>query len=518
MTYLAVPIAAKDFKEALRQIRVAVSRGAELLELRTDYLESLNVELAEKLIAAAKAESEKPLPVIVTCRSKSQGGSIAYPDKLRLDILTTAIKTNVEFIDFEYESFRDINNQEKIRLALSQARRTRLILSAHNFKGPFDDAGSMYRHILATYPAAIPKLVYTANHINDCFDALDLLSRTHDKAIIFCMGRAGLITRILAKKLGSFLTFAASERQTATAPGQLTIEELKDIYRYDSIDEDTQLFGVIGSPLEHSLSPLVHNACFAAADLNCLYLPLLLQGGRDEFYDFMYCVIGRRWLGFKGFSITIPHKQNALDFVAQRQGYIEPLAEIIGAANTLLLGPDDKTKIYNTDYKGATDAIIAAGIKRLRGIDTAVIGAGGVARAVVAGLTTAGANVVIYNRTVKKAQRLAAEFNCRFAPLDELKNLSARLLVNCTSLGMYPNVDTTPVPSEYLTKGMAVFDTVYNPPLTKLLKDAKRHRAKTISGLDMFINQAAAQFKLFTGRDPDIQTIRDALSDCLPNR
>lgn len=515
MTYLAVPIAAKDFKEALRQIRVAVTRGAEMLELRSDYLDSLNTELITKLITAAKAESEKPLPLIVTCRSKSQDGSIAYPDKLRIEVLSAAVKANVEFIDFEYESFRDINNQEKIRLALSQAKRTRLILSAHNFEGPFDDVGGMYRHIMATYPAAIPKLVYTANQINDCFDALDLLSRTSDKAIIFCMGRAGLATRILAKKLGSFVTFAAAERKTATAPGQLTIEQLKDLYRYDSIDEDTQLFGVIGDPIEHSLSPLVHNACFAEADLNCIYLPILLAGNRDEFYDFMYCVIGRRWLGFKGFSITIPHKQNALDFVTQRRGYIEPLAEIIGAANTLLLGPDDKTKVYNTDYKGATDAIVAAGIKRLRGVDTAVIGAGGVARAVVAGLTTAGANVTIYNRTVRKAQRLAAEFNCQFAPLDELKNLNAKLLVNCTSLGMYPNVDATPVPTEYLKKDMAVFDTVYNPPLTRLLKDAKRHHAKTISGLDMFINQAAAQFNLFTGKDPDIELIREVASEHL---
>lgn len=512
MTYLAVPIAAKSFDEAIGQINTAIKQGAELLELRTDYLISLDVELVQKLIAAAKESGKKPLPLIVTCRSKSQGGAIDYPDKTRLDILTAAIKAGADFIDFEYESFRNMNNQEKIRLALSQRSKTGLILSAHNFQKPFDDLSGLYRHITATYPAAIPKIVYTANHINDCFDALDLLWRTSGQRIIFAMGEAGLITRILAKKFGSFVTFASIDDAAATAPGQITIEKFKKLYRFDSIDKDTKLFGVIGDPIGHSMSPTVFNASFDKAGFNGLYLPILLSGGTEKFNDFLKSVIPRRWLGFKGFSVTIPHKENAINFVMQRRGYIEPLAEIIGAANTLILGPDDNVSTFNTDYTGALNAIAGAGIEELKGHSAAVIGAGGVARAVVAGLASAGAKITIYNRTVRKAERLAAEFKCQFAGLEDLDTVNAELLVNCTNIGMSPDIDKTPIPGEYLKKGMAVFDTVYNPPQTRLLKDAKTAKAKTISGVDMFISQAAAQYKLFTGKDADKKLMQKVVS------
>ncbi|MFA5554524.1 MAG: shikimate dehydrogenase [Phycisphaerae bacterium] len=515
MTYLAVPIAAKEYDEATRQINAAIAKQAELIELRTDYILSLNVELVQKLINYARNASEKPLPLIITCRSKSQGGAIDYPDKTRIEILVAAIKAGVDFVDFEYESFRDMNNQEKIRLVLSQYSKTKLILSAHNFKERFDDLAGLYRHIMATYPAAIPKIVYTANHINDCFDALDLLWRTSGQRIVFAMGQAGFITRILAKKFGSFVTFASVDNTNATAPGQITVEQFRDLYRYDSIDKDTQLFGVIGDPVAHSMSPAVFNACFDKAGSNCLYLPILLQGKTDKFNDFMKSVIPRRWLGFKGFSVTIPHKENAINFVTHRQGYVEPLAEIIGSANTLVLGPDDNVSTYNTDYVGVLESIAAAGFKDLQGKKAAVIGAGGVARAVVAGLVSAAAKVKLYNRTVRKAERLAAEFKCDFAPLSDLDTVDAELLVNCTSIGMSPDIDKTPIPGEYLKKTMTVFDTVYNPPQTKLLRDAKTAKAKTISGVDMFISQAAEQYKLFTGKDADKKLMKKVVSEHL---
>ncbi|MHC4424337.1 MAG: type I 3-dehydroquinate dehydratase [Planctomycetota bacterium] len=316
-TRLAVPISAQDLEQAKRQIKAAIAAGAEMLELRTDYLEKLSVDLAKSIIAEARNTAGRELPIIVTCRDKQQGGARKYPPGLRTDVLSSALKAGAEFIDFEYENFLPVENQERIQLAVSQSSKARLILSVHNFETKFDNIGKLHRHILTVYPAAIAKLVYTANHINDCFEAFDLLHRTSDERIIFCMGEAGLISRVIAKKLNSFVTYASVDDKSATAPGQLTIEQLKELYRHDFINRDTELYGIIGSPVAHSLSPVVHNACFAEMKANKLFLHLLVEGGKGEFDRFMKSVLSRGWLDFRGFSVTIPHKQNALDYVRE---------------------------------------------------------------------------------------------------------------------------------------------------------------------------------------------------------
>ena len=521
MTYLAVPIAAQNLERARQQIKAALAAGAEMLELRTDYLENLSVDLVKNLIAGIKSLDGGQLPVIVTCRDEQQGGAIGYPPRLRVDVLAGALKAGGEFIDFEYDNFLHMENQEKIRLALSQSSKGRLILSAHNFEKKFADISRLYRNILAVCPVAIPKLVYTANHINDCFEVFDLLHYTSGERIVFCMGVAGLVSRIIAKKLNCFVTFASVDDESATAPGQLTIEQFKKLYRYDDIKGDTVLFGVIADPVGHSLSPAIHNACFAAKSMNKLYLPLLVEGRQHEFDLFLRNVLLRKWLNFGGFSVTIPHKQNALNYVRANQGFVEPLAGKIGAVNTLVISPDGKLKAYNTDYSAALDAITSTlriSKDDLKELPVAVVGAGGVARAIVAGLSDAGAKIKIYNRTVERAKRLAAEFDCDFAPLDDLPNVEAKLLINCTSIGMHPNVDATPVPAECLKKGMAVFDTVYNPAQTLLLKGAKKKRKKTIDGLSMFINQACSQFKLFTGQNANPDLMRKMVSEELRDK
>lgn len=525
MTYLAVPIAAKDLDQARRQIKAALAAGAEILELRTDYLENLNSDLVKELIAETKSAAQQSLPIIVTCRDQKQGGVRAYPEQLRVEILTEAVRSGCDFIDCEYDNFLSAEVQDKIKAALAESSKTRLILSAHDFKSRFEDIDRLYHDILTVSPTAVPKLVYTANHINDCFDAFDLLHNASGDSIVFCMGAAGLVSRIIAKKLGSFVTFASINEKVATAPGQLTSEQLKGLYRYDSINSDTELFGVIAEPVGHSLSPAIHNACFADEGMNKLYLPLLVEGGCKEFDEFLNNILSREWMNFKGFSVTIPHKQNALNFVRERQGFIEPLAEKIGAVNTLVIGNrassiEHRVSInaYNTDYAAALDAITSTmGITRaaLKDLPVAIIGAGGVARAIVAGLSDVGAGIKIYNRTVKKAEKLAADFNCDFAGLDDLPNVGAKLLINCTSIGMYPNIDATPFPQAGLKKDMVVFDTVYNPAETLLLKQAKQVGAKTIDGISMFVNQALAQFKLFTCQIANLELMRKTICNFL---
>lgn len=522
MTYLTVPIAAENLEQAKQQIKTALVAGAEMLELRTDYLENLSVALVKELIGLAQTTaSGRKIHLIVTCRDQQQGGARDYPQQLRIDVLAAALKAGVGFIDIEFENFVRTESQERIRVALSQSVKGRVILSAHNFNTKFDGLKKLYRNILNLYPAAIPKLIYTANHINDCFEAFDLLYQTGGERIIFCMGQAGLISRIIAKKLGSFVTFASIDEQNATAPGQLTVSQLKGLYRYDSIGSDTELFGVIADPVGHSLSPAIHNACFAEKKMSKLYLPFLVQGGQEGFDKFLNNVLSRRWLNFKGFSVTIPHKGNALNYARAKHGFVEPLAETIGAVNTLVIGAEDKLAAYNTDYAAALDSITSvrhggkikkAGLKKM---PVAVIGAGGVARAIVAGLSDAGAKIKIYNRTIERAERLASEFSCEFAGLDDLQNIKAKLLINCTSIGMHPEMEATPVPKECLKKDMVVFDTVYNPAKTQLLKQARRKRLKTIDGLTMFVNQGLAQFKLFTGQKGNIKLMRETITNLL---
>jgi 3-dehydroquinate dehydratase/shikimate dehydrogenase len=516
VTKIAVPIAAKNLGQAKQQIKKAKAAGAEMLELRTDYLENLNADLVKNLVTEAKSAALSQLPIIVTCRDVRQGGVINYPDRLRVEALAAALKAGAEFIDFEYENFLHTENRGRIQRALSLSLKGRLILSVHNFKTKFHNTAKLYRHIQTLSPAAIPKLIYTANHINDCFDAFDLLHRTSGERIIFCMGEAGLISRIAAKKLNSFVIFASIDDQTATAPGQITIEQVKKIYHWDTVNTNTKLYGVIGSPVAHSAGPVVHNTCFAETNRNKLYLPLLVEGGKEEFDYFLSHILSRSWLGFCGFSVTIPHKENALDFVKKNRGFVEPLAEKIGAVNTIIIGPNSKLFAYNTDYSAAMDAITSTlGPASLKNLPVAVIGAGGVAKAIVAGLSDAGAKITVYNRTIERGKKLAAEFGCEFAPLENLANLDAKLLINCTSLGMHPNIDETPIAQEYLKKDVVVFDTVYNPMQTTLLKQAKEKKAKTIDGLSMFINQAAAQFKLFTGNPADLKLMRKTISNCL---
>jgi shikimate dehydrogenase len=229
--------------------------------------------------------------------------------------------------------------------------------------------------------------------------------------------------------------------------------------------------------------------------------------------------------------------------VQDQGGFIEPLVARIGAANTLVIGWQRQAKLadgldasvtspvktgcqrrlagYNTDYAGALDAVTAGmGIERqdLRDMPVAVVGAGGVSRAIVAGLTDAGAKVTIYNRTQARAQELAVEFGCESAGLDGLSHLGAKLLINCTSIGMHPHVDATPVPAEYIRPDMTVFDTVYNPAETLLLKQARAQGATTIDGITMFVNQAAAQFKLFTGQPANRSVMRNVVCDSLKTR
>jgi 3-dehydroquinate dehydratase/shikimate dehydrogenase len=255
------------------------------------------------------------------------------------------------------------------------------------------------------------------------------------------------------------------------------------------------------------MSPAIHNAAFAAEDLDAVYVPLLVQPGEDNFRRFMDALVARPWLHWRGLSITIPHKANALAYVGPKN--CQKLAQKIGAVNTVLFGPWKRLRGDNTDCIAALDALChAMGIRRegLAGKTVAVLGAGGAARAIVAGLREYQAEVTVYNRTIGRAEELAKAFSCRAAGLDEVAATSAEILINCTSVGMHPHVDACPL-AAIPPSVKVVFDTIYNPARTALLALAEK-TCLTVSGVEMFINQAAAQFKLWTGRAAPADVMR----------
>lgn len=515
MTYLTVSLSAKDEISFETQLLAAKEKGAQVIEIRADALHEPGPEIAAKLVEMTKKQH---LPVIVTCRDKAEGGVAKLDMSLRLSILRQAIAAGADFVDVEAENFKHPDVQSVLRAMLQQHPGTQLIISRHNFKGPFPDIKIVYESILALYPEAIPKIVYKARHINDCFAAFDLLAEADCPTIVFAMGPAGMISRILAKKFGAFLTFASLDDDNASAPGQIPIDEMKTTYRWDAITDRTEIFGLIGNPVAHSVGPTLYNACFDADSVNALYLPFLVEGEKLEFDLFLESVIHRSAMGFGGFSVTLPHKTHALDFANSRGDFVDGLAETIGAVNTLKVGFNGILSAYNTDYAGAMDALTAAMDADKHDLHTqkvAVIGAGGAARAVVAGLVDVGARVTIYNRTAKKAKSLAQEFRCKAEGIDKLPDMDASVVVNCTSLGMHPNVDTSPLPDGVLKAGMTVFDTVYNPVETKLLTQAKAAGATPVSGAEMYIRQAMAQYRIFIGAEPNEQLMRQLVYERL---
>jgi 3-dehydroquinate dehydratase/shikimate dehydrogenase len=275
----------------------------------------------------------------------------------------------------------------------------------------------------------------------------------------------------------------------------------------------TQVFGVIGCPVAHSISPAIFNAQFRRAGVDAVYLPLLIES-EAEFRGFIGGCRSRHWLNVCGFSVTVPHKHAALAVASDET---DPFARRIGAANTLVLH-DNGIAAYNTDHAGALAALasgLGLGAVELGGLPVTVLGAGGVSRAVVAGLVTCGARVTIYNRSPARAQDLASDFDCHTGDWDDRHRHEGRLVINCTSIGMTPAIDETPMPPNGLRAGLAVFDTVYNPRETKLLRLARAAGCRTLDGVAMFIQQAAAQYRIWTSQVADLSVMEKIVSDRL---
>lgn len=476
----------------MEEHQALASKGAELVELRVDYMRKKpDIGLLLK---------ERPTPVVVTCRRRSDRGRWFGTEEQRLSILREAIIAGAEYVDLEDDIAKSIRRYGK----------TKRIVSYHNFEETPMELYDIHRRLSQCDPDVI-KIVTMANSPADNVRMLEMVSAAQVPTVGFCMGELGTISRILCGRAGSPFTYASFSREREMAPGQLSYAEVRNLYRFNKITKDTKVFGVIGDPIAQSKSPLIHNAAFRKLGIDAVYLPLripadgLLASLKE--YDA---------LGISGYSVTIPHKEAVLQFCDS----IDAETDEIGAANTLYKA-DGEWKATNTDASAAMEAIQsgmlkAGGSHELVGRKVLILGAGGVARAIAFALQNDGATVTITNRSRDRGKALAAELNCQFASWENRGAESCEILINCTSVGMHPNLNETPFEPNWLSESTLVFDTVYNPEQTLLLKYARERGCTTVGGIEMFVRQAGRQFELFTGEEAPLdymtETLRRAMS------
>ena len=486
---ICVSIGRGRHRHMIAEYRHLVQQGAKLVELRLDYI-SGEVNL-KRLI------HERPCPVVITCRRPRDGGKWSGTEEQRLLLLRTAIAEGVEYVDLE----------EDVASSVPRFGKTKRIVSFHDFRRTPDDLEAIHRRLCGQDPDII-KLATTANHPEDNFRVLRLVEKSPIPTVGFCMGDIGIPSRILAGRYGSPFTYATFTHERVLAPGQLSFDEMTEVYQYDRINRQTEIYCVVADPVGHSLSPQIHNAAFQHLHLNKIYVPC-----RVPKEDLSRFVDEAPSMGIKGLSVTIPHKEA----VVEKLSDVDASINGIGAANTVIF-EDGHRRGYNTDYQAAMESMeIVLGVQGepsenlLKGKTALVLGSGGVGKALAYGLIRAGANLVVTDGDPERAKQLAARFKCRSVEWAQRHSIAAEVLVNCTPVGMHPNVDETPYDRHRLRPAMVVFDAVYNPENTLLIKEARARNCKVVTGVEMFVRQACLQFKLFTGQEGPADLMRDVL-------
>ncbi len=460
--------------------RLSSERYAEVIEARVDYLKS-GFGLEEIIKSASK-------PLIVTCRKKGEFGRFAGSENERISILEKAASLGAAYIDIELCS-------GKGTIRYLKDKGSRIIVSYHDVGGT-KNIFEAYNNIKRLSPDIIKVVTHADSALDNfaVFDLLETAKKENKKLIAFCTGSYGEFSRVLCRIFGSFMTYGSAEKGRESAEGQITAKDMREIYRLDKLNDKTKIYGLIGNPVEHSLSHLIHNEAFELHKINAVYVKFLVESA--ELGDF---IRKTKKMDIGGFSVTLPYKTRIMGLLDK----IDKDAEKIGAVNTITV-KDGKLIGYNTDCDGAIEAIKQE--SSIEGKKVVVLGAGGAARAIAYGVLREKGNLTILNRTVEKANSLANEFGCCYGKLKLLQDIDFDILVNATSAGMYPDVSELPLPQNVLSnalkrnKNAVVLDTVFNPAETKLLKEVKRYSCTAISGIEMLTRQAALQFKLWTGK------------------
>jgi 3-dehydroquinate dehydratase/shikimate dehydrogenase len=443
-------------------------------------------------------------------RPKWEGGEYEGDDEPRFEALQLAMELGAEYVDIELK----VADKFMKFMSGKKPETCKLIVSSHNYHNTpsAEELGRLLAQIQAT-GADIVKIATTATEIVDVSRMFQILVHCQEKQVPIIglvMNNRGFISRVLCPKFGGYLTFGSLEKGKESAPAQPTAADLINVYNIRQIGPDTKVFGIIGNPVGHSKSPILHNEAFRSVGLNAVYVPFLV----DDLAKFLQTYSSP---DFAGFSCTIPHKEAAVRCCDE----VDPIARDIGAVNTIIRKPDGKLVGFNTDYVGAISAI-EDGIRAtqstysttspLAGRLFVVIGAGGAGKALAYGAKEKGARVVIANRTFARAQELGNLIGGPALTLAELENYhpeEGMILANTTAIGMHPNVNETPLSKQALKSYAVVFDAVYTPKETRLLREAAECGATVVSGLEMFIRQAMGQFEHFTGMPAPDNLMRD---------
>jgi len=453
-------------------------RDNTFLEFRLDYLSRPALALPK---IKRFTEYHPQVVAIATCRRKASGGRFRGSMASQLELLGKAAVAGCHLLDIELQTATKCKPEQLQRLR----NRAALILSYHDFRGTKRLEETLDKMVAIS--ADYYKIVSTATTLYDNVTMMKFLEKRSDKhsLIGLCMGEQGIISRVLGVRAGSVFTFASVSPDEKTAPGQVTAQDLRNTYRIEQVDAATRVYGVAGDPVVHSLSPAIMNTALRRENVNGVYVALHAKALKD----LLACV---RDIPIHGLSITMPYKEAILKHLDNTDSHTTK----IGACNTVVRAQDGKLYGFNTD---------AAGVVRpleqritLEKAKILVLGAGGAARAAVFGLKERGAEVYILNRSVGPAKKLAHRAHARVIKRADLKKLAFDVIINATPVGM-GNTRESPL-NENEIKARYVFDMIYDPPETRLMKLAKAQGAQVIPGIEMFVHQAARQFEIWTGK------------------
>jgi 3-dehydroquinate dehydratase/shikimate dehydrogenase len=485
---------------------------SDIVELRLDCL--IDTSPARLLEVCDPVLRRVGKSLIITLRPASEGGRQALERNARMNFWRTSIAALMSskevLVDIELDLISELTTDRDFSSAVDWQR---VICSFHEFAGGPADLNGIYDQIAAT-PARTMKIAAQVSDTTDCIPFFQLLGRASDEGrdlIAIGMGEAGLATRVLGPSRGAFMTYGSVDVEHTTAPGQVSIESLVNSYRVRRISSLTQIYGLIGNPVSHSISPQIHNAGFSYNEIDAVYLPLEVHDAREFFRRMVQSSSREITWNLRGLSVTAPHKNNVVEFL----DWIEPAAREIGAVNTIVI-ENGSLRGYNTD----ADAFLVP-LQRilpsLGNVSCAVVGAGGAARTAAWALQRAGARVTVFARDAKTAKPLVEEFGIGYQPLEEASFGSYDVVVNATPLGTAGANQNETVASAAQLRGVRlVYDLVYNPIETRFIHEARRAGCQVIGGLEMFLAQAAAQFELWTGQAAPLDVMHEAAVKALP--
>jgi 3-dehydroquinate dehydratase / shikimate dehydrogenase len=475
---VCIAIVGDDPAEMLDKAEAMV-RENPFFEFRLDYLKQPALALP-KLKRFFELHPE--VAAIATCRRVVNGGCFKGSVASQIEMLTKAIAAGCQLVDVELETAEAMKSAEWQKLR----SRCAVILSHHDFRATrkLDDTFSRMQELKADYY----KVVTTATRLYDNVTMVKFLeAKSHAHSVIgLCMGEQGIISRVLGLRAGSVFTFASANPGEETAPGQVSFRTLRDTYRVNFVDAATRVYGVVGDPVGHSLSPAMMNAAFRRENVNAVYLALHAKKLDD-------LVQSAPEIPVSGFSVTIPYKQE----VIQHLDNTDVLTSKVGSCNTVVRGADGKLYGFNTDVA----ALVRPLEKRmsLANAKILVIGAGGAARSAVFGLKDRGAEVFIMNRTPATGQKLAKQAKAKYIKRADLKKHTFDAIINATPLGMEGMAKQSPL-KENEIRAKYVFELIYTPAETPLVKMARAAGAQIIPGIEMFVQQGARQFEIWTGK------------------